>query len=143
MKSNRRFYIATGMVILMVVVLWFSTSTGQMRQRYEVETQVYSTPEHRTDATRAIEAYERVMERYMDATKGNFVEISGDIRSIGATLDSIDTKLTRVDMRLERIERHLGILPPPIAPTPDPNAGPVPAPAPAPLPARPPSTQYR
>jgi hypothetical protein len=48
-----------------------------------------------------------------------------------------------MDMRLERIERHLGILPPPIAPTPDPNAGPLPPPVPAPLPTRPSSTQYR
>jgi hypothetical protein len=141
MKSNRRFYLVTGIVVLMMVVVCFSTSTGQVHRRYEA--QVYSTPELQTDATRAIEAYERVMERYMDTTERNFVEISGDIGAIAAALDSIDTTLTRMDMRLERIERHLGILPPPIAPTPDPNAGPLPPPVPAPLPTHPSSTQYR
>jgi hypothetical protein len=143
MKSNRRFYIATGTVVSIMVVFWLSTSIGQSRKRYEVETQVYSTPELRTDATRAIEAYERVMERYMDGTERNLSDISGDIRTVAAALDSIDTKLTRMDMRLERIERHLGILPPPVAPGPEPNAVPAPAPAVAPLPARPPSTHYR
>ena len=143
MKSNRRFLLALATVVLVMVVFWLSTSLGQTRKRYEVEAQVYSTPEYRTEATRAIEAYERVMERYMDVAERNFVEISGDIGAVATLLDSIDAKLTKLDMRLERIERHLGILPPPIAPMPDPNAVPVPAPAPAPLPARPPSTQYR
>ena len=122
MKSNKRFYIALATVVLIMVVFWLSTSMGQTRKRYEVEAQVYSTPEYRTDAARAIEAYERVMERYMDATERNFVDISGDIGTVAAMLDSIDTKLTRLDVRLERIERHLGILPPLVAPAPDPNA---------------------
>ena len=132
MKSNRRFYIATGIVVLMTVVFWFSTSTGQVRRRYEA--QVYSTPELRTDATRAIEAYERVMERYMDATERNLTNISGDIGAVATMLDEIDTKLTRLDMRLERIERHLGILPAPVAPTPDPNAAPARIPVAPPVP---------
>ncbi len=143
MKSNRRFYIATGAVVLLIVVFWLSTSIGQVRKRYEVEAQVYSTPQLRTDTTRAIEAYERVMERYMDVTERNFSDISGDLRTVVATLDAIDTKLTRVDMRLERIERHLGIVLPPVGAGPDPNAVPAVVPAVAPLPARQPTTQYR
>lgn len=143
MKSKRRFYIVLATVVLIMVVFWLSTSIGQSRRRYEVEAQVYSTPEYRTDTTRAIEAYERVMERYMDVTERNFTEVSGDIRTVVAMLDAIDTKLTRLDMRLERIERHLGILPAPVAPAPDPNAVPTPAPRAAPLPVRPPNTQYR
>ena len=132
MQSNRRFHIATATVVLLMVVLWFSTSTGQVRRKYEVEAQVYSTPEYRTDATRAIEAYERVMERYMDATERNLTNISGDIGAVATMLDEIDTKLTKLDMRLERIERHLGILPPPVAP--DPNAVPARMPVAPPVP---------
>lgn len=129
MKSNRRFYIALTTVVLIMVVFWLSTSIGQTRRRYEVETQVYSTPEFRTDATRAIEAYERLMERYMDATERNFTQVSGDIGAIAVMLDRIDARMAKLDTRLERIERHLGIAPPPIAPAPDPNAIPTPAPA--------------
>ena len=143
MKSNRRFYIALTTVVLIMVVFWLSTSIGQTRRRYEVEAQVYSTPEYRTDTTRALEAYERLMERYMDVTERNFSEVSGDIGAIAVMLDRIDTKLTKLDTRLERIERHLGILPPAVAPAPDPNAVPASAPRVAPVPSRPPSTQYR
>ncbi len=139
MKLNRRFYLALTTVIVVMVVFWLSTSMGQTHKRYQVQTQVYSTPELRTDATRAIEAYERLMERYMDTTERNFSDLSGDIGAIAVMLDSIDTKLTKLDMRLERIERHLGILPPPVAPARDPNA----VPAVAPQPVRPPSTPYR
>ena len=141
MKSSKRFYIVLVTVVLLMVLFWLSTSIGQTRKRYEVEAQVYSTPEYRTDATRAIEAYERVMERYMDATERNFSQISTDIGAIAVTLDSIDAKLNKLDTRIERIERHLGILPPPVAP--DPNAAPVPTPAPAPAPVRPPTRSYR
>ena len=141
MKSNRRFYIALTTVVLIMVVFWLSTSIGQTRRRYEVEAQVYSTPEYRTDTTRAIEAYERLMERYMDVTERNFSEVSGDIGAIAVMLDRIDAKMAKLDTRLERIERHLGILPSPVAP--DPNAVPASAPRVAPVPSRPPSTQYR
>jgi len=143
MKSNKRFYFALATVVLIMVVFWLSTSLGQSRKRYEVEAQVYSTPELRTDTTRAIEAYERVMERYMDASERNFTEVSADIGAIAVMLDRIDAKLTKLDTRIERIERHLGILPPPVAPTPDPNAVPALAPRAAPLPVQPPNTQYR
>ena len=143
MKSKMRFYIALATVVLIMVVFWLSTSLGQSRRRYEVEAQVYSTPEYRTEATRAIEAYQRVMERYMDVSERNFVEISADLGTVAATLDAIDTKLTKLDTRLERIERHLGILPSPVTPTPDPNAVPTAAPATAPLPTRPPNRSYR
>jgi hypothetical protein len=66
-------------MLVVVAVVWLSTSMAQVHQRYEVKTRVYSTPEYRTEATRAMDAYERVMERYMDVTEKNFEGISGDI----------------------------------------------------------------
>jgi hypothetical protein len=129
MRSNRRLYLTATAMVAIVVVLWLSTSMAQVRQRYEVETRVYSTPEYRTEATRAMDAYERVMERYMDVTEKNFEGISADIGDVAGLLESIDAQLTRMDRRLERIEKHLGIPPLPVAPAADPNAAPVRGPA--------------
>lgn len=128
MRSKRRLYLTVMAILVVVMALWLSTSLAQTRRRYEVEAQVYSTPEYRTDATRAIDAYERVMERYMDATERNLAGVSADIGAVAVMLENIDAKLAKLDTRMERIERHLGILPPPPppAPTPDPNANPVP-----------------
>jgi len=117
-----------------VAVVWLSVSPGQGRRTHQVETRIYATPEYQTDTTRAIDAYERVMERYMDMSERNFIAITADMQAIGVMLDGIDQKLAKLDMRLERIERHLGILP---APVPDANA--VRILAPPPVSAEPPS----
>jgi hypothetical protein len=130
MKSKRRLYLTGLAMIVVVAVVWLSTSMAQVQQRYEVKTRVYSTPEYRTEATRAMDAYERMMERYMDVTEKNFEGVSADIGDVASLLESIDAQLTRMDTRLERIERHLGIPPLPAgdpnAPTPEPPTAPAP-----------------
>ena len=143
MKSPRQFCIALGTTIALIVFVWFSTSSGQSTKRYEVEAQVYSTPEYRTDATRAIDAYERLMTRYMDVTERNLTAISTDIGAVAARLDAIDNNVSKLDQRLERIERHLGILPPSVTPVPDPNNTPSAAPASTVPPAQPSNRYYR
>ena len=137
MTSKRRFYLAVLVVLTVVVLFWLSTSIGRDRPHYGVEAQIYTTPEYRTDAGRAIDAYERTMERYMDATERNFVGLSADIRAVGIMVDTLNANLTRLDMRLDRIEKHLGIVPQPVAPAPDPNAPLLPQPA------RPTSSPYQ
>ena len=121
MSSNRRLSLAIAVTIC-IIVGWLSTSVGQSRRTYE--TQIYTTPEYRTDAARAIDAYERMMERYMDASERNFAAMLEYSRDIAGRLDAIDGKLTKLDERLARIESHLGIVPP-VPPVADPNV-PVP-----------------
>ncbi len=87
MRSIKRAHVAGIAIILGVVVLVLSTSVGQSRKNYEVETRVYTTPEYRTDAARAIDAYERLMERYMDTTQQNFAGIAADIGAVAARLE--------------------------------------------------------
>ena len=120
MNSSNRLYLAVLAAGGLSVVFGLSTSVGRSSRPYEVEAQVYTTPEYRTDATRAIDAYERVMQRYMDVTERNFADVLSYTGAIAARLDAIDVKLAGLDQRVERIERHLGILPP--APVLDPNA---------------------
>jgi hypothetical protein len=109
MGSNRKLWSVVATVALSVVVVWFSTSWGQGRGTYQTETRVYTTPEYQTDTTRAINAYEKVMQRYMDMTERNFGSISTDMKAVATKLDAIDAKLAAFDARLARIEKHLGM----------------------------------
>jgi len=116
-------------------VLWLSSSLGQSRRKYEVQTQVYGVPEYRSDAARAVDAYERLMDRYMDLTERNLFSVSTDVRTIAARLDAVHTEVAGVNARLARIEKHLGIQPASELPTPThTNAPPTPAPPSAPSP---------
>ena len=116
MKSNKRLYIILAVAGACFLVLWLSTSLGQSRRKYEVETQVYGVPEYRSDAARAVDAYERLMERYMDLTERNLFSVSADVRTIAAQLDAVHAEVASVNARLARIEKHLGIQPPPVPP---------------------------
>lgn len=89
-------------------VVWFSSSIQGGEKIYEVQPQV-TLPEYRTDAARAIDAYERLMERYMDLMEMNVIRIGMDVQGFGTRLDSIDGKLVEVSARLSRIEKALGI----------------------------------
>jgi hypothetical protein len=66
-------------------------------------------PEHRTDTARAIDAYERVMDRFINLTEKNLTGINTDVKSIAKKLDLIDCKLTDLSTRMARIEKALGI----------------------------------
>jgi archaellum component FlaC len=86
------------------------------QKTYEVESQI-TIPEYRTDAARAIDAYERLMERHMDLTEGNFTRIGVDLRDVAKKLDSINSKLTELSTRIARIEKKLGIEQPKLLPS--------------------------
>ena len=81
---------------------------------YEIRPEI-RLPEHRTDAARAIDAYERLMERYMSLSERNFNSINGNFSTITTRLDSIDGKLGSLSERIARIEKALGIEPPKVA----------------------------
>jgi hypothetical protein len=89
-------------------VVWFSTSIQGVEKTYELRPHV-TLPEYRTDAARAIDAYERLMERYMDLTEMNMIRVGMDVQGFGRRLDSIDNKLAEICARLSRIEKALGI----------------------------------
>lgn len=99
--------VAVGVVVC-VVVVWLSASIQGGQKTYELQPQL-TIPEYRTDIVRVIDAYERLMERYMDLTEGNLIRISTDIKAAEKKLDSIDSKLTELSVRTARIEKALGI----------------------------------
>jgi len=83
---------------------------GRERTTYEVRPEI-TIPEHRTDAARAIDAYERLMERHMDFTAMQITQLTNDSKANSQKLDSINQNLTELNFRIERIEKALGLTP--------------------------------
>ena len=108
MITNKKLLAVGAFVVCCVTVVWFSTSIQGDPKTYELRPQI-SIPEYRTDAVRAIDAYERLMERYMDLTERNSIGISADLKEVIKKLYSIDDKLTKLSARIARIEKTFGI----------------------------------
>lgn len=105
----KKFLFASGVVLVCgVVAVCLCPTIKGADKVYEIQPQV-SVSGYRTDAARAIDAYERLMERYMDLTEINLIAFSGGIKDVGKRLDSIDAKLAEISERLSRIEKALGI----------------------------------
>ncbi len=104
----RRSLLVVAAVFVCCTAVWFSVSLYGGQKTYEVEPQI-TIPEYRTDAARAIDAYERLMERYMDLTERNLFSVGADVRNIAKRLDSIDSKLTELSTKIAGIEKKLGI----------------------------------
>jgi len=107
MTTNKNLLAIGALVVCCITVVWFSTSIQGVPKTYELRPQI-SIPEYRTDAVRAIDAYERLMERYMDMTERNSTKISADLKEV-KKLYSIDKKLTELSARIARIEKTFGI----------------------------------
>ncbi len=108
MTTNKNLLAVGAVVVCCITVVWFSTSIQGVPKTYELRPQI-SIPEYRTDAVRAIDAYERLMERYMDLTERNSIGISADLKEVIKKLYSIDDKLTKLSARIARIEKTFGI----------------------------------
>jgi hypothetical protein len=114
MKKNKYVLVVAVVAGICLIATAASRAIPDRSRNYDVtETQV-NVPEYKTDAARAIDAYERLMERYMDLSEKLISQMGGDCQSVSTKLDSIDTRLTELSTRLNRIEKALGI---------DPNSG--------------------
>jgi hypothetical protein len=108
MSTNKKLLAVAVAAICCVIAVWSSTSIHGSPNTYELHPQV-AIPEHRTDIARVIDAYERLMERYMDLTDRNSALISSEIDNIAVTLESINARLADLLARAARIELALGI----------------------------------
>jgi hypothetical protein len=109
MRTKKHLLAVAAGLVCCVAVAWFSTSIQGGEKIYEVQPQITTLPEYRTDAARAIDAYERLMERYMDLMEMNVVRIGADVQGFNKRLDSIDSKLAELCTRMARIEKAFGI----------------------------------
>lgn len=108
MNTNKNLLVAAVIVACCVVVAWLSSTIHGSQNTYELRPQL-TVPEHKTDIVRVVDAYERLMERYLDLTERNSAMVGEDIRSIAIRLDSIDDRLADLSTRTARIEDALGI----------------------------------
>ena len=67
------------------------------------------TPEYVTDAGRAINAYERMMDRYMDLTSRDIATLTSNSTQMAVRLDQIESRLDRILKSQAKIEKALGI----------------------------------
>jgi hypothetical protein len=110
MKSKRNLLIISVVVVVCLAAaqLALSIHDGHYNtDKYQVEAEI-TTPEYQTDTSRVIDAYERLMDKYMDLAEWR---IAADCQVASQKLDSIDAKLADLSVRLSRIEKALGIDP--------------------------------
>ena len=106
MKAKRRLLPIGAGLAACIIAFWFSASIHGGEKNYEV---ILPAPEYRTDAARAIDAYERTMYRYMDMTERDLTNIGTDIRNLSRQLDSIESTLRELSLRMAGIEKALSI----------------------------------
>ena len=104
MKTNKTLWAGVAVIVCVIIAILFTGSIQGGQNTYEVRPNL-SIPEYKTDTVRAIEAYERLMDRYMDLTGTHLTTVGLDLRNIVTRLDSIDARLTELDAKLTRIEQ--------------------------------------
>lgn len=110
MKQGKLLLVFAAVIIICLVAAQLGISFPDKKKTYEVD-QWITTPEYRTEAARAIDAYERLTERYMYVVEGRLLQVGDDCRSVATKLDSLDSRLMEISNRLTSIERALGIDP--------------------------------
>ncbi len=108
MTTDKKLLIALAVMISCTAAAWLATSIQASHPTYEVRPEI-TIPEYRTDAARAIDAYERLMERFMNMTERDLTSMNYQLRTISEKLSAIDNKMTRLSAKVTRIEKSLGI----------------------------------
>ena len=107
MPRNRNLIMLSMVLACSAIMAWLCISI-QGESSYEIQPRI-TVPAYRTDTARAIDAYERVMERFINLTGKNLTDIDTEVKGIAETLHSVDSKLTGLSRRMSRIEKVLGI----------------------------------
>ena len=123
MKTNRNILAVFAVIIACSAILWLSATLQGNQKTYEIHPNL-AIPEYKTDLARVMDAYERLMERYLDLTQQNQSMVGTDLKYVVTTLDSIDGRLAEFSARIARIETALGIEQPKSATNPQPDPQP-------------------
>ncbi|MHC4743710.1 MAG: hypothetical protein ACYS8Z_17475 [Planctomycetota bacterium] len=113
-RSHKGLFGAVTVLLILVAVTWYSGVIEGDSRRYQVRPEIrpeIRVPEYRSDAARAIDAYERLMERYMSLSERSFGDVGTDLKDVSRKLDSIEGQLRGLSARMGRIEKALGIEP--------------------------------
>jgi len=108
MKTARNLSVVAGGLVVCLILVWFSVSIHGSEITYELKPEI-GLPEYKSDAARAIDAYERMIDRYLTLTERSLAAIDRNGQLAVRKLDCIDSKLTKLSARMARIEQALGI----------------------------------
>ena len=111
MKAKKNLF-GIGLLVLVVVILTGGAMSlfGAEDKTYEIHPEVALGP-YQTDTMRIMDAYERLMDRYMNLVEVNLQEMSRGNQGALKKLESIEAKLDALGMRMGRIEKALNIEP--------------------------------
>ena len=107
-KQNKNLLAVAAVLIVCLIVVCFSKSIQGRERSYELRPKI-TLPAYKTDTARVIDAYERMMDRFINLTERSLAGIDREVRGIAGTLDSIDCRLRELSARTARIEKALGI----------------------------------
>jgi septal ring factor EnvC (AmiA/AmiB activator) len=109
MFTKRTFVSLAVVSLTCAALLLLSPTQGRDRDKdYEVNTH-YELPEYRTDAARAIDAQEKLMNRMLDGYEHNNEVIQQQLDTINTKLDKILSNLDNISQRIAKIETKMGI----------------------------------
>jgi len=111
MKVKKNLF-GTGLLVLCAAIIGGGAMSlfGAEDKTYEIRPEIEMGP-YQSDTVRIINAYERLMERYMNLVEVNLQEMSRGNQVTVKMLESIEKKLDALGMRMERIEKALSIEP--------------------------------
>ena len=92
-------------------VVWFGSWTDAAEKVYEIRPED-TLGAYRSDSARIMDAYERLMERYMSLVEGNLSNRGTDVGTVTKKLNSIERKIDNLGRKIARIEKALNIPPP-------------------------------
>lgn len=110
-----------GLFVLCAAILTVGAMSlfGAEDKTYEIRPEIAVGP-YQSDTMRIMNAYERLMDRYMNLVEVNLQDMSQGNQVTVKKLESIEKKLDALGIRMGRIEKELGIEPPtttPVRPT--------------------------
>ena len=111
MKAKKNLF-GIGLFVLCVVMLAGGAMSlfGEEGKTYEIHPEIAVGP-YQSETIRIMNAYERLMDRYMNLVEVNLQEMSRGNQVTVKKLESIEVKLDALGMRMGRIEKALGIEP--------------------------------
>ncbi len=111
-RQSTAIWLIIGLVFLLTSAT--GVESGGRRHTYEVRNSI-TAPQYRSDAARAIDAYERLMDRYMSLTENNLIAAQAEGRDVAHRLTRLESSLERVEQKLDHLTRALQVGPVPVA----------------------------
>ncbi|MHC5061602.1 MAG: hypothetical protein ACYTFK_11035 [Planctomycetota bacterium] len=90
------------------VIVWFGSRTEAADKIFKIHPET-TLEGYKSDAVRIMDAYERLMDRYMSLVEGSLTGMGTDVDTAVKKLNSIEKKIDNLGKRIGRIEKAMNI----------------------------------